>query len=163
LRRYQVQQLLPLERRWEYSPLARCGNLFWSRVADPALRLFADDTLVAFRRIRGVIQITVVVAILLIPAAFFFHPGHLLTASGLLFDIAGVLRLFLFDELQDALEPFKEREHVPSVAMRELIMPEASGPYTTETPDISVFYYRKRGVLFLFLGFALQMAGDILG
>jgi hypothetical protein len=149
--------------RWEYSPLAHYGNLFWARILDPALRLFADDTLAAFRRTRGIIQVILVIAILLIPAAFFFHPGHLLTASGLLFDIAGVLRLFLFDELQDALEPFKKREHIPSVAMRELIMPEGSGPYTAESPHISMFYYRKRGVLFLFIGFALQMAGDILG
>ena len=74
-----------------------------------------------------------------------------------------MLRLFLFDELQDALEPFKERERLSSVAMRELVMPEGSGPYTAESPHVSMFYYRKRGVLFLFIGFALQMAGDILG
>ena len=74
--------------------------------------------------------------------------------GGLLFDIAGVLRLFLLDELIDALEPFKEHENLPSVAMRELIMPEASGPYTTESHHVSIFYYNKRGVLFLFIGFA---------
>ena len=148
--------------RWEYSPLAKCGNNFWAKIVDPLLRLFADDTLTAFRRIRGVIQVILVIAIALIPAAFFYHPAHLLTAAGLLFDIAGVLRLFLLDELTQALETFKGRKHLPSVAMRELIMPEESGPYTEEGPHISHFYYRQRGVLFLFLGFVLQMIGDLI-
>lgn len=150
------------EYRWEYSPLARSGNSFWERVIDPLLRLFADDTLTAFRRLRGLIQIILFFAIFFLVAAF-FHPAHLFTASGLLFDIAGVLRLFLLEELTEALEPLKERENLPSVAMRELIMPEATGPYTTESPHVSLFYYNKRGVFFLFLGFVLQMIGDFVG
>jgi len=51
--------------------------------------------------------------------------------------------------------------NLPSVAMRELIMPEGSGPYDAESPYISQFYYKKRGVLLLFIGFALQMVGDL--
>jgi hypothetical protein len=150
--------------RWEYSPLARLGNLLWARAIDPLLQLFADDTMVALRRIRGLIQIIVVAAILLLPAAFFIHPAHLVTASGLLFDIAGVLRLFLHDELNDALEEFREREKLSSIAMREFVMPEASGPFDdTAASPLSRFYYHRRGVFFLFLGFALQMAGDLLG
>jgi hypothetical protein len=150
------------EYRWEYSLLARSGNAFWVRVIDPLLRVFANDSLTAFRRLRGLIQIILLFALLLLVAAF-FHPRHLFTASGLLFDIAGVLRLFLLEELTVALEPFKERENLPSVAMRELIMPEASGPYTTESPEVSLFYYNKRGVFFLFVGFVLQMVGDFVG
>jgi hypothetical protein len=150
--------------RWEYSPLARWGNWFWVRAIDPTLRyILADDTLVAFRRLRGIIQIILLVAIVLIPPAIVRCSGHFFTASGLLFDIAGVLRLFLLEELTEALEPFKEREHLPSVAMRELIMPEAAGPYDTTTPHVTRFYYNKRGVLFLFLGFVLQMIGDLVG
>jgi hypothetical protein len=149
--------------RWEYSPLARAGNIFWARVIDRLLRLFARDELMLFLRVRGVIQICITIALLLIPIGIFFHPAKLFTAAGYLFDIAGVLRVFLLEEVTDAIEPFKEREPVPSVAMRELIMPEASGPYTAESPYISLFLYKKRGVLFLFLGFALQMLGDIIG
>ena len=99
----------------------------------------------------------------MLPFAIIGWSGHLFTASGLLFDIAGVLRLFLLEELTEALEPFEERENLPSVAMRELIMPEAAGPYDTETPHVTRFYYNKRGVLFLFLGFFLQMIGDLVG
>jgi hypothetical protein len=75
---------------------------------------------------------------------------------------AGVLRLFLLDELTAALEPFG-RESLPSVAMRELIKPEAPGPCTTESHHVSIFYYDKRGVLFLFIGFLLQMIGNFVG
>jgi hypothetical protein len=149
--------------RWEYSPLARMGNKIWQDIIDPLLRLIANDELEFFLRMRGVIQIILVVAIALLPVSIIFHPGHLLVASGLLFDIAGVLRVFLLEELTDALEPFVKREQIPSVVMRELIMPEASGPYTSESSPVSLFYYKKRGVLFLFVGFVLQMIGGFLG
>jgi hypothetical protein len=43
--------------------------------------------------------------------------------------------------------------------MRELVMPEATGPYHSESPIISGFFYKKRGVLFLFVGFVLQLIG----
>jgi hypothetical protein len=47
--------------------------------------------------------------------------------------------------------------------MCELVMPEDPGPHAVETPDIARFYYKKRGVLFLFVGFVLQMIGDAVG
>ena len=108
--------------RWEYSGLARLGNSFWKMAIDPLLRTFADGDLTFLRRLRGVIQIILLVAILLIPVSFVYSAGHVLTASGLLFDIAGALRLFLLEELVAALEGFKENKqgNLPSVAMREL-------------------------------------------
>ncbi len=151
--------------RWEYSELARFGNLFWTSAVDPLLQRFADGNLTFLRRLRGVIQIILLLAVLLIPLSFFYIPGHLLTASELLFDIAGALRLFLLEELVEALEGFKENEqgNLASVAMRELIMPEASGPYDADFSYMSQFYYKKRGALFLFVGFSLQMIGDFCG
>jgi hypothetical protein len=146
---------------WEFSPFAKAGNWLWFRAIDPTLRrLIADNELDAFRQLRGTIQITVVVAILLVPAALIWRYGHLFTASGLLFDLAGVLRLFLLEELTEAFEGFKDRKHLPSVAMRELVMPEDPGSLPDEAPYITRFYYKKRGVLFLFVAFALQMIGD---
>ena len=108
--------------RWDYSGLARLGNSFWKMAIDPLLRTFADGDLTFLRRLRGVIQIILLVAILLIPVSFVYSAGHVLTASGLLFDIAGALRLFLLEELVAALEGFKENKqgNLPSVAMREL-------------------------------------------
>jgi hypothetical protein len=53
-------------------------------------------------------------------------------------------------------------KNLPSVAMRELVMPEA-GPYDADADHISIFYYKKRGILFLFIGFVLQMIGDLVG
>jgi hypothetical protein len=112
-----------------------------------------------------VIQIIVLSAILLLPISVFYSPSHLLTASGLLFDIARVLRLFLFEEIGTALEHFRETrpDNLPSVAMRELIMPEVSEPYDIESPYIRRFFYKTRAVFFLFIGFVLQMIGDLAG
>jgi hypothetical protein len=151
--------------RWEYSPLARCGNLLWNYAVDPLLRCLAHDVFTFLRRARGFIQVVLLLAILLIPVSFFYRTAHLLTASGLLFDIAGVLRLFLFEEVQHALAGYKETRYgnLPSVAMRELVMPEASGPYHADSPHISLFFYEKRGVLFLFVGFLLQLIADLSG
>jgi len=151
--------------RWEYSFLAKVGNWVWVKAIDPVLGLIGQDGYEAFRVIRGTIQIILLVAVLLLPFAVFYKPGHMLTASGLLFDIAGVLRLFLLEEIGNALDHFAENRHgnLPSVAMRELIMPEASGPYDTTSPFIKRFFYEKRAVLFLFIGFVLQMIGDLIG
>jgi hypothetical protein len=151
--------------RWEYSPLARAGDYVWKYAVDPVLRFFADDELALLRRTRMVVQVALSVAILLLPASYFFSPVRLITASGLLFDIAGVLRLFLLEEIERNLVGFKPNEYgnLPSVAMRELVMPEASGPYHADSPPMSLFYYKKRGVLFLFIGFVLQMISDLFG
>src|SRR5258708_3327383 len=92
---------------WEYSPLARVGNWLLTKAVDPVLRSVASDGYSAFRTVRGLIQITILVAIFLLPVGLFYSPGHMLTASGLLFDIAGVLRLFLLEEISAALEHFR--------------------------------------------------------
>jgi hypothetical protein len=155
-----------LGNRWEYSPLASAGDNIWRFAVDPLLRLFATDLLTAMQRLRAAIQIVLTVALALIPVSIFYKTGHTLTASGLLFDIAGALRLFLLEENTQALSGFAENEHgnLPSVAMRELVMPEA-GPFYEERVgnEMSNFYYRKRGVLFLFIGFVLQMIADLVG
>jgi len=44
--------------------------------------------------------------------------------------------------------------------MRELIMPEGVSVMEINNRSISFFYYKQRGVLFLFVGFVLQMIGD---
>jgi hypothetical protein len=140
------------------------GNWFWVNAVDPVMGLIAQDELRALQVIRATVQVTALVAVLLLPFAILFRSGHMFTASGLLFDIAGVLRLFLVEEIEDALGHFAENRHgnLPSVAMRELVMPEASGPYDANAPHIKRFFYAKRAVLFLFVGFVLQMVGDLI-
>jgi hypothetical protein len=149
--------------RWEYGFLARWGDWCWAKIVDPVLRFtIGQDDITSLRRLRAAIQLTVLAATLLLPLALFFNRAHVLTASGLLFDIAGALRLFLLEEIDHQIADIKPNEHgnYPSPVMRELIMPE--GVYIREINDraISFFYYKKRGVLFLFLGFVLQMLGD---
>jgi len=98
-----------------------------------------------------------------LPIALFYNTAHVLTASGLLFDIAGALRLFLLEEIDHQIAGFTPNEYgnYASVAMRELIMPEGVSVREINDRHISFFYYKKRGVLFLFFGFVLQMLGDL--
>jgi hypothetical protein len=150
--------------RWEYCRLAKSGDFIWKYGIDPLLTLFVPDEIVLFRVTRGATQVILLIAVLLLPLACFFNPSHLFTASGLLFDIAGALRLFLFDEIIGAFREFRPNRdgNLPSVAMRELVMPEDT-PFDESAPWISGFLYKKRGVLFLFVGFVLQMIGDLVG
>ena len=68
----------------------------------------------------------------------------------------------MLEEIEDALSGFKPNKYgnLPSVANRELVMPEG-GPFNTESWYMSHFYYKRRGVLFLFIGFVLQLAGAL--
>lgn len=150
--------------RWEYGRLASFGDWLWANIVDPTLRfLLGEDDLTFFQRLRAAIQLTVLAALILLPFSLFGKvAGHVLTASGLLFDIAGAMRLFLCERITHEISTFTPNEHgnYPSVVMRELIMPEAvSIPEVNDRP-ISFFYYKQRGVIFLFVGFALQMLGD---
>jgi hypothetical protein len=94
------------------------GDFIWFRLIDPLLRFVANDELTFLRRARGFIQILLLIAILLLPISAFYSTAHMVLASGLLFDIAGILRLFLFEEIRAALNGYRDRESLPSVAMR---------------------------------------------
>jgi hypothetical protein len=151
--------------RPEYSSLAKCGDWLWSQLIDPILRtIIGNDDTTALLRIRAGIQLTVLAALVLLPISLFWNTAHMLTASGLLFDIAGATRVFLIEEIDNALAGYEvEDENYPSAAMRELIMPEGIVEEKINNNPISFFYYKKRGVLFLFFGFVLQMIADIVG
>jgi hypothetical protein len=150
--------------RAEYSVLTTAGLKIWHLTCSPLLRFFADDTLQLLARLRLLIQLIILVGILLLAGSPFLGT-RFLTLSGLAFDVGGVLRLFLYEEIRDKLEPFADDNEFPygppSVVMRELIMPEA-GPYDASADDLSAFYFEKRGVFYLFFGFVLQFAATLL-
>jgi hypothetical protein len=151
-----------LDYRPEYSALATFGDKIWRSAINPVLRtVFGRDKLTALIRIRLSIQGILVAAVALTPFAFWFRSGPALNAAGLLFDIAGVVRVFLLEEIDEALTYYEEKDKLPSVAMREFIMPEAPN-VDLEDDGVSHFYYRKRGVLFLFIGFMFQMLSDLI-
>lgn len=98
--------------RWEYSPLARWGDWCWARGIDPLLRfIVGEDDLTSLQRIRAMIQIIVLVAVTLLPISLFYNTSHMVTASGLLLDIAGAMRLFLLEEIDHAISEFTPNEH----------------------------------------------------
>jgi hypothetical protein len=150
--------------RWEYGFLARWGDKCWAKAIDPVLRfIVGQDDITSLQRIRAGIQLTLLVAVALLPMALFYNTAHMLTASGLLFDIAGAMRLFLLEEIDHSISDTTPNEYgnYPSATMRELIMPEGIAEREINDRQISFFYYKKRGVLFLFFGFVLQMLGDL--
>ena len=151
--------------RPEYSILAKWGDKGWTNIVDPSLRfLLGNDEETSLLRIRAAVQIIILVALAVLIVSPFWNSAHMITAAGLLFDIAGAARLFLFEEIENALSGYKPNEHgnYPSVAMREFIMPEGINEEKINNNPTSFFYYRKRGVLFLFFGFVLQMIGDFI-
>jgi hypothetical protein len=154
----------PKEFRWEYWWLATTGDWLWAKLVDPILRfVVGGDDITSFQHIRAAIQLTLLVAIVLLPFGLFAEGrSHFFTASGLLFDIAGTMRLFLLERINHELAGFKPNQYgnYPSVASRELIMPEGTSMPTLNNRQMSFFYYKQRGVVFLFIGFVLQMIGD---
>jgi hypothetical protein len=114
--------------RSEYSFLARAGDWLWAYTIDPVLRFaVGGDGLTSFQRIRIAIQLTLLCALILLPLSIFPETrGRMLTASGLLFDIAGTMRLFLLERINHELSGFEPNQYgnYPSVATRELIVPE---------------------------------------
>ena len=152
--------------RPEYSALAHFGDWVWARLIDPVLlAVLGRDETTSLVRIRAAIQITLLVASVLLPTALLLRSSRMINASGLLFDIAGAVRLFMLEEIKDAISGYQPNQYVnyPSVAMREFIMPEGTAQRSINDNQTSFFYYKKRGVLFLFVGFVLQMISDFVG
>jgi hypothetical protein len=152
--------------RPEYSALARFGDWVWARIIDPILLVvLGKDETTSLMRVRAAIQVTVLAASVLLVVALFFRSGRTINASGLLFDIAGAARIFLLEEIDHALSEYQPNPYgnYPSPAMREFIMPEGTAQRSINDNRVSFFYYKKRGVLFLFFGFVLQMISDFVG
>jgi hypothetical protein len=110
--------------RPEFSALATWGDRIWAGAIDPVLRaVIGQDETTSLQRIRAGIQLTVLVAVSLLPVSLFWNRAHVLTASGLLFDIAGATRVFLLEEIDNALAGYTVKdENYPSAAMAEFLI-----------------------------------------
>jgi len=93
--------------------------------------------------------------------------GKLITISGLMFDISGVIRLFLDDEWKDIVSLFSDTQEYPygppSYVTRELFADEnveVSGE--EEQGSIKRHYYNKRGFILIMIGFILQLIGIVI-
>lgn len=131
------------------------------------LPLYASDRLTLVRRLRIATKIAVPLTALVTLAGLLLWHGKTVGAAGLIFDVVGVLRIFL-DEEWDRIVPGFDDEQAypfgpPSHIMRELVAdenPEALiNDAGEDVPEMSRFYYLRRGLLFLLVGFVLQLAG----
>src|SRR6516165_5348947 len=86
------------------------GDRVWHYgVWQPFLRLLARDELTVYRRLRTLVNVIVIGAIVLVAfavvlaVAFAVTSAKIVNIAGLLFDIAGVLRLLLFEQIGESL------------------------------------------------------------
>src|SRR6266508_6472370 len=89
------------------------GDRVWHYGVLPILRLFASEDVEFYGRLRVLINTAALVAICFLFLAPVFNPAKFVNAAGITFDIAGALRLFLFERISAELEPFKDEKKYP--------------------------------------------------
>jgi hypothetical protein len=106
-------------------------------------------------------------AIVLTIAAPFFHFVKMIALGGLMFDVAGVIRLFMDEEWDKLLEHYKDETKYPngppSYITRELFADtNVDVTIDTEEYDVGRYYYYRRGFLLIIVGFLLQALAVII-
>ena|ERR1700722_11287736 len=145
----------------------RFQTYIWRFAARKALPLIAKDRLEIFRRLRGLIDLLIWSAIIFTVAAPFFHLIKMLALAGLMFDAAGVIRLFMDEEWSEIIHLFSDQTKYPngppSYITRELLaddIPEVAGD--TDQNSVERYFYYRRGFLLIIIGFIWQAAAVIL-
>jgi hypothetical protein len=139
----------------------------WRFLVRKLLPIVATSRLQIYRKLRHVANTFVCLAIVLALAAPFFHLVKMVALAGLMFDVAGVFRLFMDDEWDELLQFYKDETKYPngppSYVTRELFADtNVEVAADTEENDISRYYYRRRGFLLIVVGFLLQALAVIL-
>lgn len=145
----------------------KCQTTAWRFLVRRVLPLFARDRLEIYRRLRRLVGIFVGVAIVLTAAAPFFHLVKMLALAGLMFDVAGVIRLFMDEEWDELLQHFRDEKKYPhgppSYITRELFADtNVEVTADSEEYDVARYYYYRRGFLLIILGFLMQALAVIL-
>jgi hypothetical protein len=139
----------------------------WRFLVLKCLPILAADRLEIYRRLRTLGSIFVFLAILLAIAAPFVHLVKMIALSGLMFDVAGVIRLFMDEEWDKLLENYRDEKRYPmgppSYITRELFADtNVEVTANTEENSVSQYYYYRRGFLLIIVGFFLQATAVIL-
>ena len=139
----------------------------WRFIVRRLLPIVAENRLEVFKRLRGLVDLLIWLAIILTIAAPFLHLVKMLALAGLMFDVAGVVRLFMDDEWSEVLEHFADETKYPngppSYITRELFAdenPEVAGD--TDQNSLERYFYYRRGFLLIILGFLWQAVAVIL-
>ena len=133
----------------------------------------ASNRLQLIRRTRVCIAACVGLGVLNILLGIGTVNPKYISVSGMLFDIAGLLRIFIDEEWEDLLEPYTEENFPygpPSNITRELFAdedPEALESFNLtedadDVPHIARHLHWRRGIAMILFGFVLQMVGTVL-
>jgi hypothetical protein len=139
----------------------------WRLIVRRVLPLVARDRLQFFKRLRGMVDVLILVAIVLTIAAPFVHLVKMIAIAGLMFDVAGVIRLFMDEEWAEIIEHFADEKKYPrgppSYITRELFANEnVEVAGDTDHNSIERYFYYRRGFLLIILGFVWQAVAVIL-
>ncbi len=118
---------------------------------------------------RRLVKLSALIAVIFIAAAILFLSPKLLTVSGMLFDLAGLARIFIDEEWEDITALYSNTDDYPygppSHVTRELFRddnPDAIGEVSEEFETIARHLYWRRGLALVILGFVLQLVGTVL-
>lgn len=151
-------------------------STFYDRLASYLMRglmvhllpSLAPDRIRLIVLFRHLIKVTILVATVLIVISVIFSSAKVLTVSGMLFDLAGLARIFIDEEWEEIPESFSNINKYPggppSYITRELFVdhnPDVLGEVDEDRRLIAYHLYWRRGLAFIILGMALQVIGTI--
>lgn len=141
--------------------LEKIQTTLWCFLVQRCLPLLAQNRLEIYRQLRRLVSFFVVLATILAIASPFFHLVKMLALAGLMFDVAGVIRLFMDEEWDELLEHYRDVTKYPngppSYVTRELFADSnVEVTIDTEEFDVARYYYYRRGFLLIIGGFLMQ-------
>lgn len=153
-------------RRFQFY-LGTIQTAIWRFVVRKCLPFLAGNKLEVLRRLRYLATTFVWLAVILTVAAPFLHLVKAIALAGLMFDVAGVIRLFLDEEWDELLQPYRDEKKYPygppSYITREMFA-DTDTNVTADSEEYAVerYYYYRRGFLLIILGFIWQAIAVIL-
>ena len=130
----------------------------------------AADQLAFARVLRLLIAGMIPISIVVFVSGLVLWRGWVVIVAGLTMNMAGTLRLFLDDEWNSILSNYEDEKQYPygppSYVTRELFAddnPEALDEGEPNEDQFMVrYFYGKRGLIVLFLGFAMGLIGTLI-
>ncbi|MGV1917090.1 hypothetical protein [Rhizobium sp. 22-785-1] len=148
----------------------RIENLVIRVLFARALPAIAGDRLQLVGMFRIIVRVSALIAVLVLVVAVLTLNAKLLVVSGMLFDLAGIARIFIDEEWSDLLSAYTDENAYPygppSYVTRELFKdedPDALGEIPEHHEPMARHFYWRRGLAMVLVGFLLQLIGTVLG
>lgn len=124
------------------------------------------DLITLFRRL---VKVSALIGVVLVPAAGVLASPKLLTISGMLFELAGLARIFIDEEWEEITALYASEADFPygppSYITREMFKddnPDVIGELADDVETMARHLYWRRGLSLVLVGFVLQLIGTAL-